>query len=56
MSDAPWLIIGLGNPGAEYEATLAAEGMQSLMNPELYTGAAADDEGGGPQTLRVIPG
>ena len=33
---------------AEYEATLAAEGMQSRMNPELYTGAAADDEGGGP--------
>ena len=21
MSDAPWLVIGLGNPGAEYEAT-----------------------------------
>ena len=21
MSDAPWLIIGLGNPGADYEQT-----------------------------------
>ena len=32
----------------EYEDTLAREGMTSRMNPELYTGAAADDEGGGP--------